>query len=346
MDNKSFYEFVLANKGQMTWEEIGKHYNMSGESARCKWKRKRSKSNNSNWQAKSKWEVKTKEGKETLYSWKYTPVNETYFDDFLTELKELNVDKPNIFIESSDSKYCAVIGSTDLHLGNMGDLNKQIEYVKEIFYKTFNRLAIYAPEKVYLIVGSDNLDLDGYNNTTTRGTPRTPSANWHVIFKEAIKLYIEVISSLSEEVFVEVVVLPGNHDETLSLALGDVLEAYFTHNVNVHVNNRAEEPRKVVMYYDNLFAFAHGDKGKLRDLPIMIASRFPSQWGLSTTRYFFTGHLHHQYTQEIQGNQIVVLPSIAPEDTWHKEKGYLSNKIMQTWIFHRHDGCEAIFNVK
>ncbi len=346
MQHLNFYEFVKTNKGKLTWDQIGSRFNISGEAARCRWKR-----STSNWVPKSKWQVQAKNGEvKTLTSWHYNQLNDTYKQEFLEAIASIGQRSQRAITrkETEVNKKCLVIGSTDFHLGlNTSTLEQQYNLALHKMYETVDKASHAKPERIYVIVGSDAIDADGYNNTTTRHTPRQLNASWHEVFKAACKLYIEFISNVASEYIVEAVVIPGNHDETLSLALGEVIGAYFAGDENIKVHNNVDEPRKVILYYNNLLTFTHGDGGKIKDLPALVASENYQLWGIAANKYFFTGHYHKGViNDDYFGNMVVTMPTLAIKDVWHKKNQYHSTRAMHSYLIDANDGIENVIIVR
>ncbi len=368
-----FLESGEKEKLGLSWEQVGQRFNRSSESARGIWKRHRlrlleSRSDEAEdetllsnfsmlndedsgvkWVPSKKWQVQKKGGEtDVLYSWR-TDLGSPYFEDFLAGIKEIKLDCPDPIINVEDSEYCAVFGTSDLHFGGSGTtLRDQREQLKRAVEETMLRAEPYELKEVYIIVGSDALDMDGFNNTTTRGTPRQLTAHWHEVFKEASLAYIELILSLSKRCVVRVVVIPGNHDETLSLVLGDVLEARFTDNPNVRIHNEADSSRKVLRYGSNLLTFWHGHAGKAKELPLYVASCNSKEWSETTHRFFFSGHIHKLSAtiDDYYKNYMVVFPTLRKPDSWHRENAYLSNMALQTWILRKSGGWANIINIE
>jgi len=71
-----------------------------------------------------------------------------------------------------------------------------------------------------------------------------------------------------------------------------------------------------------------------------MATDRPDDWGESTHRYWYTGHLHHQRKFEPTGGDCTVetFRIMAGRDRWHHDSGYRAGREMQAILLHKEFG--------
>jgi hypothetical protein len=131
--------------------------------------------------------------------------------------------------------------------------------------------------------------------------------------------------------------VPGNHNPDSAGWLAMVLEAYYENDPRVQIET---SPGK--FYYErfgkNLIGITHGDGIKRADLPAIMATDRPRDWGETEFRIWLTGHIHHTRNEEYRGCFVESFNTLAPSDAWHHASGYRSAQQMQRIDFDREDG--------
>lgn len=244
------------------------------------------------------------------------------------------------------------ISIPDLHWGKMSHEEESGEdYDIKIAEKRYkdaikNLLKLSNLDEVSTIllpIGNDLFNVDNQFSTTTGGTPQDCDTRFHKMVKTVKELLINTITGLSALAKVEILIVPGNHDEITTFMLGEILEAFFHSNDNVNINNGAKL-RKYYQYGKNSFLYTHGDKEKHGDLGLIFATEEPQLWADTKYRFVKLGHLHKQKkieymtTDSKQGFQIEVLPSLSGSDKWHYGKGYIGNKQAKAYLYDKEMG--------
>lgn len=211
------------------------------------------------------------------------------------------------------------------------------------------RASVRNPERVLYVVGNDFFHTD-QGDKTTRGTDVDTDGRWQKSFRIGTKCVIETIDkALRIAGYVDVLVVPGNHDAQKSFMLGDLVGAYYRNDGRVTVIN---EPSPFVYYRygTNLLGFNHGDETaqitKRQMLPATMATDRPQDWAETTTREFHLGHVHHEsehvwkYRNSDSVRELVVrtLPSISSTDAWHRACNYKSVLAAECHYYHRTKG--------
>ena len=140
---------------------------------------------------------------------------------------------------------------------------------------------------------------------------------------------------------VSLFVIPGNHDYYTSTLLRAAMQGWFSKVKDVDVVE-SFSPRQYVSYGSSLITFLHGDAGKPRDWPAIIAGERPKEWGESKHRFIFCGHLHTERDFPVFGNVTVYrMPSLAGTDNWHFKQGYKSRKALIAYVVDQKRGVIA-----
>lgn len=131
--------------------------------------------------------------------------------------------------------------------------------------------------------------------------------------------------------------IPGNHDPHCASPLSRILRAYFRNNPRVKINVKAGK-FAYMRFGKNLIGSTHGDGPKLADLPLLMATDRPEDWGKTEYRYWYTGHIHHRSAKEYPGASVEAFRTLAGKDAWHAGKGYRSGRDMCLIAHHRQFG--------
>jgi hypothetical protein len=128
------------------------------------------------------------------------------------------------------------------------------------------------------------------------------------------------------------------------------VEKYFEKRDDVTVITNYDS-RVYTQYGKNMFMFTHGDLISLPKLKNNLHKYYlvepkVQQFNLNSidNYYSFSGHIHTDSFEDMGGVKHFVIPSIAPPDTWHKEKGYVGNRLESSlYLFDKKLGRKAIF---
>lgn len=257
--------------------------------------------------------------------------------------QQVDEDEPDCLLE---------ISVPDLHIGKMAwDKETGEDYDLDIACSRFecavdafiNRIDVDRIDRILLPLGNDLLNVDNKMNTTTAGTPQSSDSRFGKIFRTVKKLMIATIDKLSAIAPVDVLIIPGNHDEATMFTLGELLDAWYRDSGKVKIFN-SPKLRKYYQYGKNAIMFTHGDKEKHAELGLIMAHEEPKMWGETKYREVHLGHLHKsksiQYTtgDEYPGFKIRILPSLSATDAWHHAQGYLSAKAAKAFVWHKDQG--------
>jgi len=349
MSKQTLLTHLKAHGKNGSWEALAQiHKIASGEAARNIWKRYRA-DNDMLRRAAVKEAVNHVE-------------KESKLAKMIAEAKDAPLYK-NSFTEKSQNwkNQLVEVAFPDLHIGKLAwdketgedyDMNIAVSRCKAAVDELMSRLDKTRIERILLPLGNDLIQIDNKMSTTTHGTPQNTDGRFGKMFKTTKDLVIDTITKLAAIAPVDVLIIPGNHDEQTMFTLGEVLEAWYKDDPQVTINN-SPKLRKYYQYGVNMIMLTHGDKEKHNELGLIAAHEEAKMWGETKYREVHLGHLHKsksvQYTtgDEYPGFKIRILPSLSGTDAWHHAQGYLSMKAAKAFIFDKNKGLitEHTYNV-
>lgn len=287
------------------------------------------------------------------------PVNQK--DILLNQIKayqESNefLDSYNYFItkekeEKKEGKLLE-ISIPDLHFGKLShssetgedyDIKIASDRFKTAIKELLKTVKLDEVERISFPIGNDLINVDNDNNMTTSGTPQDCDSRFSKMVTTVKLLLIETIQGLSAIAPVDVIIVRGNHDATISFLIGEILDAWFHNHERITVNNNPKW-RKYYRYGKNSFLYTHGDKENHKDLGLIFATEESKLWADTRFRFVKLGHMHKQKKMEylttdtFQGFQVEILPSLSGTDEWHYSKGFLGNKQAKAYLYDKNKG--------
>lgn len=337
MSKQTLLNHLIAQGKNMSWEELASiHKIATGEAARNIWKRYRASHDLMRSEVAKLTTREEKQGK-------------------LAKLIQEAKGNPLVFKgpKVTPGKHQMVeISFPDLHVGKLAwgeetgedyDINIAIRRCREAVSELVSRLNTSTIERILLPLGNDLISVDNKSGTTTLGTPQSEDGRFGKMFRATKNLVIDTITLLTKIAPVDVLIIPGNHDEATMFTLGEVLEAWYKNDKDVTINN-SPKLRKYYQYGKNMVMFTHGDKEKHNELGLIAAHEEPAMWGETKYREVHLGHFHKskstQYTtgDEFPGFKIRILPSLSGADAWHHAQGYLAAKGAKAFVWDRDKG--------
>jgi hypothetical protein len=200
------------------------------------------------------------------------------------------------------------------------------------------RTSSISYERVVLIVGNDLLHADNKQGTTTKGTQVTTDSRYPKTFTLVRRAIVRTVERLRLIAPVDVVIVPGNHDELSSFCLGDALECWFAKCPGVTVNN-SPTMRKYMEWGSVMLMWTHGNAGKLENYPILMASEQRQMWGRTIWREAHTGDKHQRKLIELHGVAVRILPTLCAADDWHSKMQFVGNmRCAEAYIWNKDEG--------
>lgn len=182
---------------------------------------------------------------------------------------------------------------------------------------------------------------------TSSGTPLERDGRMQKMLQVGAETLLWIVERSAEKVPTDVVLVHGNHDETLSWAFQRILLERFRKDQRVRVEEQYTG-RKYLTHGKNLLGFAHGHRAKKR-LPQIMAIEAAAQWSACPYREWHTGHYHSSAAEwsrpieTIDGVLTRVSPSLCAPDDWHASQGFLNTRqCMETFLYATDGGLTAM----
>lgn len=192
-----------------------------------------------------------------------------------------------------------------------------------------------------VLVGGDLLHSDNQSNrTNASGNQLDVDGRYPKILEAAAMLVVHATDcALRHHQKVIVRVLPGNHDEHSAFAIAMFLAAWYRKDPRVEVDT----DRSHFWWYrfgQVMLGSTHGHTVKIKEMPSIMASRRPEDWGATKWRYIHGFHLHHKEVLATEGKGVIceIHQAPVPQDAWHFNSGYVANRSLQAITYHRGRG--------
>jgi hypothetical protein len=246
----------------------------------------------------------------------------------------------------------------DIHFGKLtwNDESGQdydIKIAETAVKNALARLLLYCEKydikKILIPIGNDFFNTDNKEETTTHGTPQQEDTRWSKTFRKGHQLARYMIDQCALIAPVDVMIIQGNHDEQRTFYLGEVIDAVYSKNPNVTVDNRTKK-RKYYAFGKNLIGFTHGYWEAYEKKLNLMPYEAPDLWAKSLWREWHTGDKHHEEkinvtTSESIGIVMRIIRSLSAADCWHFDKGFIGAiQAAEGFLWHPEEGLIAQFN--
>jgi hypothetical protein len=198
-----------------------------------------------------------------------------------------------------------------------------------------------APPCAEAVVASlgDFYHYDGFKPITpTSGHLLDADSRYPKMVKVAVRAIRYTIDcALRRHKRVRVIFAPGNHDLSLSIFMMELLSQVYEREPRVTVDT---SPRHYhyFRFGKNLVCIHHGHGAKPKDLPLIMATDRPQDWGEAQFRYIWTGHVHHDQVKDFHGCRWESFRVLPPADAYAANAGYRSQRDMKAIILHKDYG--------
>ncbi len=244
--------------------------------------------------------------------------------------KSYKLPKVNLKDIKNNDPVCGVMSLQDIHFGKEGNDTIDKDFEDTIKYLIQKAAPVNYIERMYFVVGGDLINMDTFEGTTTSGTGLDncmTATEAYVQAFDAMHWAINFIKAYCKELVI--VYVPGNHDRLSSFHLVHALSKSIESNEIIW--DIKYEERKVHVWHNNFNAFEHGDK-RSKNNPLIYASEYPKEWGATTNRTLFKGHIHtdrkveYMTSNETAGFIEKTLPSLGKTDYYHYSNKYVGNR--------------------
>jgi hypothetical protein len=271
------------------------------------------------------WQVKAWLGKR-----KEEQVFQDAFIEFLKEYQPTSSISQERRISTYSRDACLFINKQDSHLNKYdvdGDNN-----IYSRFQNILSKVETICHQskmsndicEIKYVIGSDEFNSE-FTNTTTKGTPQQNILSYHESFKRICDHEVEMISMMLKYTnLVQIIYIPGNHDEYIGWHLINWLQTYFRNEDRVEIES-SPKYRKYFTIGNSAIMLNHGDAIK----PAKLASIFPIEykdaWSNHENFYIFTGDKHHEMSHDFGGIKFYQIPAFSnAKSNWDDKNGYLT----------------------
>lgn len=246
----------------------------------------------------------------------------------------------------------------DLHFGRLTwaeesgedfDVAIANKVANDVVERLLNYTQSFDVSRILIPLGNDFFNVNNKQETTVHGTPQQEDTRWQKTFRLGRELSVQIVDKCSAIAPVDILIVPGNHDEEKMFCLGDSLESWYHSNPNVRVNNAAMK-RKYYGFGNTLIGFTHGYYEKTNKLPMLMALEVPEMWARSQFREFHVGDKHHLKELQFMANEedgvvIRYMRALAAVDAWTFDKGFVgAQRAATSFLWHPTDGLLAQFS--
>lgn len=268
------------------------------------------------------------------------------FTEWLAEHGAKNLAPVTAVPAVSDADLLSVYPMGDPHFGlyawaaETGE-DFDIEMAEQVTCKAVDRLVTAAPasERALLLnLGDFTHADDSSNRTPGHGNQLDVDTRYGKVAQVGLRALIHCVRRLLEKhKIVDVWMMPGNHDPHVSFMLALALDAFFNSEPRVNID-LSPSLYRYMRFGKVLIGSHHGHGAKSGDLPLLMASDRPEDWGQTVHRYFLCGHIHHWTAKEHPGAVVETFRTLAAKDAWHAGKGYRSGRDMNVITYHKEHG--------
>jgi hypothetical protein len=244
--------------------------------------------------------------------------------------KTFKIPKVDISKIEKAQTVCGIISLQDIHFGKEGNETIDKDFEDTIINLMSRAAPTHYMETLYFVVGGDLINMDTFDGTTTGGTPVdncVSSTKAYTQAFDAMHWGINYVKAFCKNLVI--VYVPGNHDRLSSFHLAHALsKSIESDEITWDVEY---EERKVHVWGNNFNAFEHGDK-RSKNNPLIYASEYPKQWGSTTNRTLYKGHVHtdrkveYMTSNETAGFIEKTLPSLGKTDYYHYSNKFTGNR--------------------
>ncbi len=235
---------------------------------------------------------------------------------------------------------------SDYHLGvfahiEEGGADWSTDIAEAGLYKWADMAVATAPaaHTAVFLQNGDFLHFDGLSPVTPKSRHVLDAdSRFTKIVRAGIKgIRYAVARMLEKHQHVYIIMSDGNHDESSSVWLREMLHVLYENEPRVTVD-RTEHPY-YAYEWGNVGLFAHhGDKRNINNVSLVVAALYSEIFGRTKHRYCHLGHVHHSASKDNGLMHVIVHPTLAARDAYAARYGYLSQRKARTFIYHKEFG--------
>ena len=295
-------------------------------------------------QSNPHWQVK---------AWLIPITKDEDFSDKFTEFLEKyrpSANLPRRRVPKFENKSALILNKQDAHYNKLdvfgdNDIQERFRVIEARLDLMVTKASLTSQvDKIIYIIGSDAFNSE-WTNMTTKGTPQQNIHSYEESFEKICDHEVRCIDNLiNHSTSIEVVYLPGNHDEYVGWHLIKWLKVYFRNIPSITFDTINDE-RKYIRYNNTALMFNHGDALKPKQLAEKFPMEFRKEWSLCEHFYIFVGDKHHEKMQEISGIKFFQIPSLSKaKSKWDNKNGHTCSKAEMTgFVITENNGMSDIY---
>jgi len=278
--------------------------------------------------------------------------------EFSSEAVKFAPKYPKISYKKNKAPHLFELGLPDLQLGRLVmaeeagkdiDVDSQIAQADAVVDRLVGYASAFGVSRCMFPIGNDFFDTNSEVMATKHGTPMDDDVRWKRTYQKGSQFIIRTVEKLMQLAPVDVLVIPGNHDEDKMWHLGEYASAWFNKSKDVVVDNGMKK-RKYRAWGKNLLLLTHGYHERMNKLDSLMAYEVPQLWAGSTNREVHLGDKHHKVdmvlkTNELENGVVVrILRNLASPSVWEYDKGFVGSlHAGEAFLWHDDDGVVAQF---
>jgi hypothetical protein len=202
----------------------------------------------------------------------------------------------------------------------------------------------YNLDLIHYIVGSDAFNSE-WTGMTVNGTPQQNLLPYDEGFEAILDHEIRVIQSLLKSAqAVEIIYIPGNHDEHVGWHLIKTLQVYFRGEPRLTFDTKLEFT-KYKRYNNTALCYNHGAEVKPQKLANAFPVEFKEEWSFTEFWYIFTGDKHRRIEQDFSGIEFYGIPALSTaKSRWEALNAHTGTKAKYTaFLIEEGEGMTDIY---
>lgn len=270
--------------------------------------------------------------------------------------------KPSPAIKQNLTGYLLELSIPDMHFGKLALLLEtgeeyNLDIAEDIYRKAINQLTTttlqsgYGIDRILMPLGNDLFHVDNAYLTTFNNTQMESVHSVKQLFRRVKNILRDVIIELNEYAPVEIIMIPGNHDPTISYFLAEALEDMFWNSETITVIN-SPKVRQYCKWGNALIGFTHGDRIKHDQLPMLMVEENKFTYAITQYHEWHLGHKHRPKITKFQPlsmhNGVIIreLPSLSAAGNWDYQHGFtLGERSADAYLWHDETGLKATYHV-
>ena len=194
-------------------------------------------------------------------------------------------------------------------------------------------------EKATIVNLGDWYHFDNMEGVTTRsGHSLDCDGRYAKMVRVGVKVIRQCIeSALEKHKSVHVINVVGNHDDTGAMFLSVCLANVYEKEKRVTIDT-SPSAFQYFRFGRTLVGTHHGHSCKAASLPGVMATDRAEDWGQTTYRYWWIGHVHHQSLKDYPGVTVESFRTLAAKDAYAHWGGYRAPRDMKCIVLHEEYG--------